>query len=110
MDGLVDAVPLIWCSRKLIDDCKVGVEAGIISRDVIVGIGRNPRFTQHKHAWDEIFCFLVTNPTLGANSLFHSAILHRLGIVFNLLDILLGLLHYILRRPLGLFFFLLLRL
>ena len=27
VEGLADTGPLIWCSRKLIDNCKVGVEA-----------------------------------------------------------------------------------
>ena len=60
--GLKDTGPIVWIEETLMKNSKAGLEAGIISGDVAVGTGRNPRFTPHKHNYDEIFSFFGTNP------------------------------------------------
>ena len=61
ISGKVDTGPLIWVSRKLIEDSAVGVESGVIKGDIVVEAGGG-RLGPHIHEnFDELFLFLGTN-------------------------------------------------
>jgi hypothetical protein len=73
--GKPDTGPLVWWSEELAKGTKTVLESGIISKDCIVGTGRNGNFAPHRSTCGEYFMFLGTNPDdpldLGAEAEFY---------------------------------------
>jgi hypothetical protein len=58
----VDTGPRVILSHKFVKETNTMVEYGLISGDVTVGGDEKNVTETHKHDYEEIFCFLGTNP------------------------------------------------